>query len=117
VRWEGYRKETWEPYESIKEQLPEMMADLEQELVSASVDEESTVTVFLAQCIAQHEIDRAYRWRPDRLNMLEQAAASHCPPIKVTVEELRRRMMKVINCAYCCQPVSCLFVFYLIALP
>ena len=46
VRWEGYRRETWEPYESIKQQLPEMMAELEHELVAAEVEEESTLSAF-----------------------------------------------------------------------
>jgi hypothetical protein len=97
VKWEGYRRETWERYKSIKERLPEMMAELEQELVIATDDDKSVLTTFLAQFIAQHEVNRTYRWRPDRLNTLEQAAASHSPPIRVTAEELRRRMMRVIN--------------------
>jgi integrase len=98
VRWEGYRRETWEPYESIKQQLPDMMAALERGGPGTdAAEEEKTVSEFLSEFIARQRVDRAYRWRPDRLNVLELAAADHRPPIKLTAEELRRRIMAVVN--------------------
>ena len=33
VKWQGYRHPTWEPYSAIQNQLPELMAKLEQELL------------------------------------------------------------------------------------
>ncbi len=74
VRWEGYRRETWEPYAFIKLQLPEMVAELEAGHVDPEQDEESTLAVFVREYIARHKVDRAYRWRPDRLNVLELEA-------------------------------------------
>jgi hypothetical protein len=97
VRWQGYRKETWEPYESIKHQLPGMVAELEAGRIDEEQDEESTLTAFIREYIARHEVDRTYRWRPDRFNVLEQEAGDHRPPIKITAEELRRRIMTMIS--------------------
>ena len=98
VRWEGYRRETWEPYESIKQQLPDMMAALERGGPGTdAAEEEKTVREFLTEFIARQRVDLAYRWRPDRLNVLELAAADHRPPIKLMAEELRKRIMGVVN--------------------
>jgi hypothetical protein len=97
VRWEGYRRETWEPYACIKLQLPEMMAELEAERIDEEQDEESTLAAFVREYIARHQVDRAYRWRPDRLNVLELEAGDHRPPIKKTAEELRRRIMTMVS--------------------
>jgi hypothetical protein len=100
VRWEGYKRETWEPYDFMKQQLPEMMAELEIAELETSDDEESSVlSTFLKDYIAQHGVDSAYRWRPDRLNTLELAAESRCPPVKLTAKELRKRIMRLVNCA------------------
>ncbi len=100
VRWEGYKRETWEPYDYMKQQLPEMMAELEMAELETSDDEESSIlSTFLKDFIAQHGVDSAYRWRPDRLNTLELAAESHCPPVKLTAKELRKRIMRLVNCA------------------
>ena len=35
VKWEGYRRRTWEPYSSMKEQLPVVVAELERRLATA----------------------------------------------------------------------------------
>ena len=40
---------------------------------------------------------QGYRWRPDRLNTLELAAGGHCPRIKQTGTELRKKMMRLVN--------------------
>ena len=93
VRWEGYKRETWEPYGSMKQQLPEMMAELETavlelaelemaELEMADDEESSVLSTFLKSYISEHRVDSNYRWRSDRLNTLELAAESHCPPVK-----------------------------------
>ena len=103
VRWEGYHRATWEPYQSMKQQLPEMLAALENDLAHADGaeesedDEQSTVHAFLAEYIATHKVDRGYRWRPDRLNTLELAAEGHCPRIKQTGLELRKKMMRLVH--------------------
>ena len=107
VKWAGYHRATWEPYQSMKQQLPEMLVTLESKLARASdeedeeeeeeEEEEGTVRVFLIEYIAMHKVDRGYRWRPDRLNTLEQAAEGHCPRIRQTGLELRKKMMRLVN--------------------
>jgi hypothetical protein len=97
VRWQGYRRETWEPDQSIQLQLPEMLAELEAGAVDKEQDEESTLTVFVREYITRHRTDRSYRWRPDRLNVLELEVENHQPPIKKTAEELRRRIMGMVS--------------------
>ena len=97
VRWQGYRRETWEPYHSIQLQLPEMVAELEAGRIDEQQDEESALTAFVREYISRHQVDRAYRWRPDRLNVLELEVENHQPPIKKTAEELRKRIMGMIS--------------------
>ena len=99
VKWEGYQRATWEPYQSMKQQLPDMLAALENVLAQGESedDEQSTVHAFLLDYIATHKVDRGYRWRPDRLNTLELAAEGHCPRIKQTGLELRKKMMQLVN--------------------
>ena len=102
VKWEGYHRATWEPYQSMKQQLPEVLAKLEVDLARANDekekgDEDSTVLSFLVKYIATHKVDRGYRWRPDQLNTLELAAEGHRPRIKQTGIELRKKMMRLVN--------------------
>ena len=102
VKWEGYNRPTWEPYQSMKQQLPDMLAKLEHDLAEAddmegADDEQRTVHAFLIGYVATHKVGRGYRWWPDRLNTLEQAAESHCPRIKQTGQELRKKMMRLVN--------------------
>ena len=104
VKWEGYHRTTWEPYESMRQQLPDMLAQLENGLAHADDDddkeekeekdvEESAVHAFLLQYIATHRVGRGYRWWPDRLNTLELAAEG----IKQTGAQLRRKMMRLVS--------------------
>ena len=87
----------------MKQQLPEMLAALENDLAQADGagesedDEQSTVHAFLLEYIATHKVGRGYRWRPDQLNTLELAAEGHCPRIKQTGLELRKKMMRLVN--------------------
>ena len=97
VRWEGYRRETWEAYASIKLQLPEMVEELEAEHINEEQDEDSTLSTFVREYIERHKVDRSYRWRSDRLNVLELEAGDHRPPIKKTAEELRKRIMGMVS--------------------
>jgi integrase len=104
VKWAGYRRATWEPYQSMKQQLPEMLARLEHELSDTddvedenNNEEESTVRVFLTDYIVTHNVSRGYRWFPDRLNTLELAVGGHSPRIKQTMKELRRKMMQLVK--------------------
>ena len=103
VKWEGYHRATWEPYQSMKQQLTEMLVQLESKLARASdeedeeEEEESAVHAFLVEYIATHKVDRGYRWRPDRLNTLEEAAEGHCPRIRQTGLELRKKTMRMVN--------------------
>ena len=107
VKLEGYQRATWEPYQSMKQQLPEMLTALESDLARADDteeaqgqsedDEQSTVHAFLVEYIAKHKVDRGYRWRPDRLNTLELAAEGNCPRIKQTALELRKKMMRLVH--------------------
>ena len=96
VRWEGYRRHTWEPYESMREQLPEMMNELETQSEGGSGEdeqEEASLRRFLLEYITEHSIDPSYRWRPDQVNALDHAAWSHQPRIKQTTDQLRRDIM------------------------
>jgi Chromo (CHRromatin Organisation MOdifier) domain len=74
VKWEGYRRRTWEPYESIQKQLYEMVEELEQQLSSAicvdGMDDPSTGSgdngtdsrrAFLQDYIDKHNIGASYR--------------------------------------------------------
>ena len=99
VRWQGYRRETWEPYQFIKLQLPEMMAGLEAGRIDEQQDEENTLNAFVRGYIVRHKVDRAYRWRSDRLNVLELEVEDHRPLIKKTAEELRKRIMGMVSAA------------------
>ena len=106
VKWEGYNRPTWEPYQSMKQQLPDLLAKLESDLAEADDveeaqeardDEESMVHAFLIGYVATHKVDRGYRWWPDRLNTLEMAAEAHNPRIRQTGQELRKKMMQLVN--------------------
>ena len=100
VRWEGYARCTWEPYESIQEQLPDTLALLEKSLEQGPGQIEADddgVRRFVEDYIATHRIDSSYRWVPDRLAILEQAAITHDPPIKLTVDQLQKDIMRTIK--------------------
>ena len=104
VRWTGYRRATWEPYRSMKQQLPEMLARLERDFAKADDvtddnddDEESMVRAFLVDYIATHNVGRGYRWLPDRLNTLELAVHGHSSRIKQTMKELRKKMVQLLK--------------------
>jgi hypothetical protein len=94
VRWEGYLRCTWEPYESIRQQLPDVLATLESSLAPAEADE---VRCFVVGYIATHHIDATYRWVPDRVVALEHAAITHDPPIKLTIDRLQKRIMELVD--------------------
>ena len=94
VKWEGYRRHTWESYESMREQLPEMMDELEAESeagTSEDEQEEVSLRTFLLAYIADHSIDPSYRWRPDQVNALDHAAWSHHPRIKENDRSVEER--------------------------
>jgi len=115
VRWEGYRRPTWEPFASIQEQLPEMVAELESSQNGNDDDDDAASSTssdskegedpvdddhyhaFLSEFIAQHHIDRHYRWSPDRLNTLEHAALSAAPAIRETADQLRQGIMSMVR--------------------
>ena len=98
VQWEGYRRPTWEPYDSIQQQLPELVAELPtDDDMGEGREDEDTVHGFVKQFITQHRIDPAFRWRPDRLNELEHAAACWLPPIHETADQLRRAIMSLVR--------------------
>ena len=107
VAWEGYRRRTWEPYDSIKEQLPQMVDELEQQRRSAADDdddggedgEEDSGRAFLQAFIDEHGVGASYRWNPDRVAALELAASLHVPPIRVTVAELVKRAVALARVA------------------
>ena len=88
VQWEGYRRPTWEPYDSIQQQLPKLLVELEASLAAEkrageqqdSAEDDTTMRNFLAHFIAEHHVDHKFRWVPDRLNQLEYAAACWVPP-------------------------------------
>ena len=97
VRWEGYARCTWEPYDSIQQQLPGMLTALEQSLEQEQEQEpesEDEVRGFVEAYIASHRINASYRWVPDRVVALEQAAITHTPPIKLTVDRLQKLIMQ-----------------------
>ena len=109
VKWEGYRRRTWESYSSMKEQLPVMVAELERQLAktghteingdsdnnsNSSTDVRST---FLHAYISEHHIDARFRWVPDRVIALEVAASLQEPPIKDPVHELIKAVMSLVQ--------------------
>jgi hypothetical protein len=100
VKWDGYRRHTWEPYDSMREQLPEMMDELETPSEAGPLEnehEEVSLRTFLLEYIAEHSIDPSYRWRPDQVNALDHAAWSHQPRIKETTDQLRRDIMALVS--------------------
>ena len=100
VQWEGYRRPTWEPYDSIQQQLPELVAELptDDDMGKGPEDEEEDpLHSFVEHFITEHRIDSAFRWRPDRLNELEHAAACWVPPVHETADQLRRAIMSVVR--------------------
>ena len=102
VKWEGYNRPTWEPYQSMKQQLPDVLAKLERDLDDAddmeeADDEESMVHAFLIEYVGAQKVNRGYRWWPDRLNTLELAAEAHSPRIRQTGQELRKKMMRLVS--------------------
>jgi hypothetical protein len=102
VRWEGYRKCTWEPYEWIRQQLPEMLRLLE---ASALADhsalgrehDDARVHAFLTSYVTAHGIDASYRWTTDRLAVFEHAIALQSPPLRVTNQSLRKMLMALLS--------------------
>jgi hypothetical protein len=106
VAWDGYRRRTWEPYESIKQQLPEMIEKLEQQLstaraASSSDGDAESVTdgcrAFLQAYIHEHGIGASYRWVPDRVAALELAASLQNPPVKMMVAQLVQSAMALMR--------------------
>ena len=104
VKWDGYRRRTWEPYVSMQEQLPAVVAELERRLATAAHKEgdsdgdnsdSSTDTrrTFLNAYISEHHVDARYKWIPDRVIALEVAASQHTPPIIDPVRELIKAVM------------------------
>ncbi len=101
VAWQGYRRHTWEPYDSIKEQLPELVDELEQQLSDArdvrsdasNDDAMDGCRAFLQGYIDEHGIGASHRWNPDRVAALELAASLHHPPIRTTVADLVKSAM------------------------
>ena len=105
VAWEGYRRRTWEPYDSIRDQLPQMVEELEQQLGSAAHDKEDEgsdedhARAFLQAYLDEHGVRASHRWNPDRVAALELAASLHVPPIKATVAELVKRAVALARMA------------------
>ena len=110
VAWEGYRRRTWEPYDSMRQQLPELVDVLEQQLRSTGPDaaadhnnEDDGATdgcrAFLQGYIDEHGIPATYRWNTDRVAALELAASLRVPPIKVTVAQLVKRAVALARMA------------------
>ena len=107
VQWEGYRRPTWEPYDTIQQQLPELLAELEASIVTQldvvddgqgdGTKDDSTLRSFLDRFIAEHRIGQSFRWTPDRLNQLEHAAACWAPPIHETADQLRRAIVSLVR--------------------
>ena len=99
VRWDGYLKCTWEPYESIQEQLPKMLRALEASLIGDDQNAEEEghdnerVQRFLTNYVATHGISSGYRWTPDRWAAFEYAVALQDPPLKATNYRLRKSLM------------------------
>ena len=114
VKWEGYRRRTWEPYASIRKQLSAMVGELEQQL-STTVRTDSTAQdasstgrgedgtdhrrTFLEAYIDQHHIDASYRWGPDQVIASELAASLYRPPIRDTVGQLVKSAMALVHSA------------------
>ena len=105
VAWEGYRRRTWESYDSMKEQLPKLVEQLEQQLRCANdgdddLEDDDDVDdgrSFLQAFIAQHGISTTYRWTPDRIAALELAASLRSPPVKITVVELVKTAIALVR--------------------
>ena len=104
VRWEGYRRCTWEPYESIRRQLPEMLRLLELGDDSGngmgaggSVPNDDGVNEFLASYAAAHDITASYRWTTDRLAAFEHTMSLQSPPLRVTNYHLLHRLKTLVS--------------------
>jgi integrase len=103
VKWDGYSKCTWEPYESILEQLPEMLRALEASLISddPNAEEEDQdserVQRFLVNYVATHRIRSGYRWTPDRWAAFEHTVTLQNPPLKVTNYRLRKGLTDLLG--------------------
>jgi hypothetical protein len=105
VQWEGYPRPTWEPFDSIQQQLPKMVAELEEAVATTRTQSVQHIEgevqgnheQFLLEFIAQHQIGQSFRWSPDRLNALEYAATSRVLPIRDTPDQLRRKVMSIVR--------------------
>jgi Chromo (CHRromatin Organisation MOdifier) domain len=113
VKWQGYRHPTWEPYSAIQNQLPELMAKLEQELLDLEEeqnqrqksesntvpdnDHDQIVTTFLTAYITEHHITAKYRWSPNQLNALEYASINYHLPINETTDKLKKKIMHLVR--------------------
>ena len=106
VAWRGYRRRTWEPYESMQQQVPEMVAELTRPVSSSSHDAPSASRVdddadhcrrFLQAYIDERGIDASYRWTPDRVMELELAAGLYEPCIKTTIAQLVKSAMAMVR--------------------
>ena len=102
VRWEGYRKCTWEPYEWIRRQLPEMLRLLEAPVLAdrsavGREHDEARVHAFLTSYVTAYGITALYRWTTDRLAVFEHAVSLQSPPLRVTTQRLRQMLMALLS--------------------
>jgi hypothetical protein len=98
VRWEGYRKCTWEPYDWIRRQLPEMLRLLEASALAhhsaqGREHDDARVHAFLTSYVTAHGINASYRWTTDRLAAFEHAVSLQSPPLRITNQRLRKMLM------------------------
>jgi hypothetical protein len=105
VKWDGYLKCTWEPYESIQQQLPQMLRALEASLMDdlqnaeeqEHDNERERVQRFLTKYVTTHGISSNDRWTPDRWAAFEHAVALQVPPLKVTNHRLQKNLMGLLR--------------------
>ena len=102
VRWEGYLRPTWEPYESIKEQLPDMIVELEEKLSNphnntGGNEHNEIIHTFLLDYITKNNVSVKYRWSAEALNALEYESLNYGLPINETTEGLRKKIMYLVR--------------------
>ena len=106
VKWEGYLRRTWEPFDSIRQQLPVMLAELEATL--ADDDDDASLAgdspslpaahrEVLKDYIAAHHIDKKYRWSSDRIIVLQHAMAAVVPPLESNPKQLKRWIVELVH--------------------
>ena len=118
IKWQGYRRRTWEPYSEIQTQLPEMIAALEKKVLPQTKEPPSSrkqaqerapvpetnniindnhVLAFLSTYLANNPITHGHRWSPHEVNALEVAAINHDPPVKETTDKLKKKIMHLVR--------------------